>query len=205
MFKTFERNGPHTRDLHHTGSQLADNSGKQKPLGAISRFSRAKEGSTAIEFGILAMPFLALIFAVMESCLSFATQQLVANAVDRVSRDVRTGRLKIADLSGPKLHTAICGRIALMAPDGCPDLIVDLNNYASFNAVPKNVPFTGTGDINTTGFTVNPGGPGTINHMRVYYRWPVMTDFMRSRMSNLPNGKTLLLSSATWRNEPFDL
>ena len=178
---------------------------KTRPLGVIGRFSRENKGSVAIEFAIMATPFIALIFAILESCLSFATQQLIANSVDRVSRDVRTGRLKVANLSGAQLHTLICNNIALMAPDSCPDLIVDLNNYATFAAVPKRVPFTAGGDINTTGFTVNPGGPSTINHMRVYYRWPVMTDFMRAQMSNMPGGKTLLLSSATWRNEPFDL
>ena len=177
---------------------------KSRPLGLARRFGRSKDGSTAIEFGIMAMPFIALIFAIFESCMSFATQQLIANAVDRVSREVRTGRVKVADLSGAQLHTLICGRISLMAPDGCPDLVVDLNNYPTFADVPKRVPFAGNGDINTSGFTVNPGGPSTINHMRVYYRWPVMADFMRSRMSNLPGNKTLLMSSATWRNEPFD-
>jgi Flp pilus assembly protein TadG len=177
----------------------------RRPLGLIRRFSRETKGSTAIEFGILAMPFIALIFAILETCLSFTTQQLLANGVDRISRDVRTGRLKVADLSGPKLKDLVCAQIALMAPDGCPDLIVDLNNYATFAAVPKRVPFAGDGDINTAGFTVNPGGPSTINHLRVYYRFPVLSDFMRASMSNIPGGKTLLLSSATWRNEPFDL
>ena len=177
----------------------------QKPLGLIRRFSRERKGSVAIEFSILAMPFVALIFAILESCVSFSTQQLIANATDRVSRDIRTGRLKVADLAGPKLKKIICDNIALLAPDDCPDLIVDLNNYASFALVPTRVPFQPDGDINQAGFTVNPGGPSTINHLRVYYRWPVMTDFMRARMSNVPGGKTLLMTSATWRNEPFDL
>jgi Flp pilus assembly protein TadG len=169
------------------------------------RFSNERKGSVAIEFGILAIPFIALIFAILESCLSFATQQLIANAADRISRDVRTGRLRAADLSGVKLHNLVCNGIRLMAPAGCPDLIIDLNNYPSFADVPVRVPFTAGGDINTTGFAINPGGPSTVNHLRVYYRWPVMTDFMRQSMSNMPGGKTLLLSSATWRNEPFDL
>ena len=153
----------------------------------------------------MAIPFLTLIFAILESCLSFGTQQLMANAADRISRDVRTGRLKAASLSGNKLHELMCDGISLMAPDGCPDMTVDLNTYTSFANVPKSIPFNAAGDINTNGFTVNPGGPSTINHMRVYYRWPIWTDFLRQSMSNMPGNKTLLLTSATWRNEPFDL
>lgn len=178
---------------------------KQRSLGLLRRFSRDTKGSTAVEFSIIAMPFFALIFAILESCISFATQQFIANSADRVSREVRTGRLKAADLTGTKLHELVCSQIALMAPDGCPDLVLDMNNYATFAAVPTAVPFDGSGDINTTGFVVNPGGPSTINHLRIYYRWPIMTDFLRAYMSNLPGGKTLLLTSATWRNEPFDL
>jgi Flp pilus assembly protein TadG len=174
-------------------------------LGLVRRLARERKGAVAIEFGLLLMPFLVLLFAILESTLSFTTQQLLTNAVDRVSRDVRTGRLKLADLTGAKLKNNICGRIALMAPDGCPDLIVDLENYTSFSAVPKTIPFTPGGDINTSGFGIDPGGPQTINHLRVFYRWPIMTDILRSQMSNLPGGKTLLTSSATWRNEPFDL
>ena len=178
---------------------------KQKPLGLIRRLSRERKGSVAIEFSIMAVPFLALIFAILEAAFSFTTQQLMANTTDRISRDIRTGRLKAANVSGTQLKTLVCNGISLMAPTGCPDLVVDLNNYSTFSAVPKLVPMTAAGDIKETGFTVNPGGPSTINHMRVFYRWPIWTDFMRASMSTMPGGKTLLLSSATWRNEPFDL
>ena len=176
---------------------------KTLPLGAIRRFSRENKGSVAIEFGVMAIPFVALIFAILETCLSFATQQLLANASDRISRDVRTGRLQAAQLSGNQLHNLICDRIALMTPSGCPDLLVDLNTYATFAAVPKKIPWRADGDIDSSRFTINPGGASTINQLRVFYKWPVMTDFLRSYMSNLPGGKTLLLAGATWRNEPF--
>jgi Flp pilus assembly protein TadG len=191
------------QDVKNRPAAAAKNSGKA--LGLIRRLARERKGTVAVEFSILIMPFVALLFAILESTLSFTTQQLLTNAVDRVAREVRTGRIKGPALTGGKLHANICSRIALMAPDGCPDLLVDLNNYPTFAAVPKTIPWTPGGDINSGGFTVNPGGPQSINQLRVFYRWPVMTDFLRASMSNLPGGKTLLLSSATWRNEPFDL
>jgi Flp pilus assembly protein TadG len=171
----------------------------------LGKFARERRGSVAVEFGIMAMPFIMLIFAILETSLSFSTQQLLANAADRIARDVRTGRLKLNDLKGQGLHDKICDRIGLMAPAGCPELEVDIQSYATFAAVPKKTPFKANGDIEDSGFKVAPGGPGTINQLRVYYRWPVLTDFMRKYMSNLPGGKTLLAASTTWRNEPFDL
>jgi Flp pilus assembly protein TadG len=181
------------------------NASRPVPLGLVRRFGRNRKGSVAIEFGILALPFIALIFAILEASLSFSTQQLLANAVDRISRDVRTGRLRDADLRGAGLHNLVCARISLVVARGCPDLVVDIQSYPTFTAVPKTIPFTSGGDINSSGFRIAPGGPSTINQMRAYYRWPVITDMLRASMSSLPGGKTLLGATATWRNEPFDL
>jgi Flp pilus assembly protein TadG len=178
---------------------------RQRPLGLIRRFGRERRGSAAIEFGILALPFVSLTFAILESSLSFSTQQMMHNAVDRVGRDVRTGRLRAADLSGNGLRNIVCQRISLVVARGCPDLAVDLQSYPTFMAVPKTIPMTAGGDLNTSGFRVAPGGPSTINQLRVFYRWPVITDMLRASMSSLPGGKTLLAAQSTWRNEPFEL
>ena len=74
-----------------------------------------------------------------------------------------------------------------------------------FRDVPTEIPYTPAGDINSSGFAITPGGPSTINSLRVFYRWPIMTDFMRGKLSTLPDGKTLLYSTMTWRNEPFTI
>jgi Flp pilus assembly protein TadG len=79
----------------------------------------------------------------------------------------------------------------------------DLENYATFADAALVRTKISNGDLDTTGFNVNPGGPLTINMLRVYYEWPVMTDFMASMMSNLNGNKTLLFATATWQNEPF--
>jgi Flp pilus assembly protein TadG len=178
---------------------------RKRPLGVMRRFARERRGSAAIEFGILALPFISLTFAILEASLSFSTQQMLHNAVDRVGRDVRTGRLRSADLAGAGLRNLVCARIQLVVSRGCPDLAVDLQSYPTFTAVPKAIPMTAGGDLNTAGFRVAPGGPSTINQLRIFYRWPVITDMLRASMSSLPGGKTLLASTATWRNEPFEL
>ena len=40
--------------------------------------------------------------------------------------------------------------------------------------------------------------------LRVFYKWPVITDFMSKLVSNIQGGKTLHIATATWQNEPFD-
>ena len=61
----------------------------------FSRFCRDRDGSTVIEFGMLALPFLLLLFAILETCISFAAQQLMANATDDVARQIRTGHVLV--------------------------------------------------------------------------------------------------------------
>jgi hypothetical protein len=61
-----------------------------------------------------------------------------------------------------------------------------------------------TQGTNSMSFAVTPGLAETKNMLRVFYKWPVMTDFMAKSMANLKDGNTLHFASVTWQNEPFD-
>ncbi len=173
--------------------------------GLLRRFRGDRKGSVAIEFTALIIPFSLLVFAILESCISFAAQQLMANAADDVARQFRTGQIKAVGMTVDKLEDLICERIEIVVSDGCPGLIVDLRQFDTFaEAAQLRIKMTDGGDLDTTGFDVDPGKSMTKNVLRVFYRWPVMTDFLRKSMSNLPEGKTLHFATVTWQNEPFD-
>lgn len=170
------------------------------------RFNRHTGGSTAIEFVALAIPFALLVFAILESCIAFAGQQVLANVTDDIARELRTGQKKADTVSRTWLRETICDRLGVIVVGNCQaNLEVDLRQFTSFAlAANERIKFTSDGDIDTTGFDVKPGKSGTRNMLRVFYRWPVITDFMRKSMSNLKGGKTLQFATATWQNEPFD-
>ena len=174
----------------------------------LSRFRRDRGGSTAIEFTALAIPFSLLVFAILESCISFAGQQVMSNITDDIARQLRTGQIRPAELDTEKLEKRICERLEIIVADGCPGLEVDLQEYDTFaEAAAVRIKTTGTGDnrdLDTTGFAVTPGPSMSKNMLRVFYKWPVMTDFMRKSMSNLKDGKTLHFATVTWQNAPFD-
>ena len=173
--------------------------------GLIRRLLGNRKGSTAIEFTALAIPFSFLVFAILESSISFAGQQIMANAGDTIARQLRTGQLRPADITEVKLKQLVCDKLSIIVASDCPGLEVDLRQFNTFDAASKvRIKLTSDKDIDTSDFDVKPGGSLTINMLRVFYRWPVMTDLMRSSMSNLKDGKTLLFSTITWRNEPFD-
>lgn len=174
----------------------------------IGRFTKNSEGTTTIEFVMLALPFSLLVFAILESCISFAGQQLLSNAADTVAREIRTGQLKAADITEASLKDEICSHIDILVAAGCPELEVDLREFATFEqAAAVKIKYIGSGDsrdIDTSDFEVSPGPSLTKNMLRVFYRWPVITDLMRKSLSNIQGSKTLHFASVTWQNEPFN-
>jgi Flp pilus assembly protein TadG len=180
--------------------------------GFFGRFLRDRSGSTAIEFAALAIPFSMLVFAILESCISFAGQEVMANAADDVARQFRTGQLKADGMTPQIVEQAICDKLEIMVAKGCPGLLVDLRKYdsfqeaasARFQIINGDIVLTKGGTVDPTSFSVTPGKSMSINMLRVFYKWPVMTDFMSKWMANLSDGKTLHFASVTWQNEPFD-
>lgn len=183
--------------------KIERSAGNGGPL--VARFARDRDGAVAIEFIALALPFSLLLFAILESSISFAGQQMLTNATDNVARQLRTGQIKAADLNETKLKNAICDQLKVIVAAGCPGLEVDLRQFPTFaDAAKVRIKFTGDNDIDTTGFAVTPGPSLSKNMLRVFYRWPVITDYMRKSMSGLKDGKTLHFATVTWQNEPFD-
>ncbi|UCI07503.1 TadE/TadG family type IV pilus assembly protein [Mesorhizobium sp. B1-1-8] len=190
----------------------APGKGVGKGAGAKPRhgFFSDKRGSTAMEFAMLAIPFALLVFAILESCISFAGQEVMANITDDVARQLRTGQLKKATVTEASIKQLICSRLEIMVAKNCPGLLVDLHEYATFaDAATAGFKIV-NGDIvltqgtNPTAFGVSPGLAESKNMLRVFYKWPVMTDFMAKQMANLKDGNTLHFASVTWQNEPFD-
>ena len=174
--------------------------------GMLARFLRNRSGSTAVEFTLLSIPFAILVFAILESCISFAGQQVMSNVTDDIARQLRTGQLKpSAALTETALKDMICDRLEIIVADNCPGLEVDLREFDTFaDAAAVHIKLTADRDLDTTDFDVDPGLSQSKNMLRVFYKWPVITDFMSKLVSNIKGGKTLHFATVTWQNEPFD-
>ncbi|MBE7183152.1 MAG: pilus assembly protein [Methylobacterium mesophilicum] len=169
----------------------------------LSRFLASRDGATAIEFGMLVIPFSLLVFAVLESCISFAGQQVLANATDDIARQIRTGQFKRNEITTAEIQKRLCAKISIMVASGCPGLSFDLQQFTTFqDAAAVRIEYEGRARVRTKDVTT--GGPSTINMLRVFYKWPVITDFLRKSMSNFDDNTILQFASVTWQNEPFD-
>lgn len=179
-------------------------------VGRVRRFGilRDKRGSVAIEFSMLIIPFAMLTFAILESCISFAASQVLANATDNVARQLRTGQQKVATMSQSSIRKLICDQIEIIVSKDCQGLKYDLRKVSTFKeAADLTIVYDGSGknrELSDSNFTYTPGKSMTPNTLRVFYEWPVITNFIGSYMANLKGGKILHYASSTWQNEPFD-
>lgn len=190
------------------------NAGTGRPphRGLFARWRRSKDGAAAIEFAILAIPFFMLLFAIIETCVAYAAEQVLDNAVDTMGRKLRTGQITFltgnaaTDMTAGEFREAFCEEIAVMLSCDEDRLYIDVESFGTFAAIPAGVPME-DGDLDEGAFGYNPGGPGEINIVRAYYRWHVITDLIRPYITNLnPSDGTsqyLIIGTAAFQNEDF--
>ena len=193
-------------------------------LSRLRALARSRDGSAAIEFALLAIPYFIVIFAILETFIAFAAEELVSNAVDTMSRQMRTGQITFVDPTRTSYKTqtqfrqAFCNEISIIIR--CSDteaatpgkLYLDVQSFSTFAAMPTAIPRMSAdkySDLKISAFEFTPGGPGSINMLRAYYRWSIIVDLVRPYITGLrPAGSSmpseyLIVSTAAFQNEQY--
>lgn len=167
---------------------------------AVRRLRRDETGSTAIEFAIVAMPFLILLLVIIELGLAFFAGQLLDNAVTDSARLIRTGQAQQAKLDQAAFKQEVLSRLpSFFSADR---LSVDVKSFSNFASV--SVPPVIDEDSNLIdNFAFQPGNASQIVVVRAFYRWPLAGSYLGVDFADLADGSRLLGSIAAFRNEPF--
>lgn len=192
--------------------------------GGLREFVRSRDGTAAIEFALLAIPYFLIVFAIIETFVAFTAEQVVSNAVDTLSRQIRTGQISVdpnksSYTTKGAFRQKFCNEIAVLitcSPTEVANpanLYLDVESYTNFASMPTTIPRKSStdpySDLNDTGFAFAPGGPKTSNMVRAYYRWQIITDLMRPYLSNIrpADGSMpttyLIVATAAFQNENF--
>src|SRR5206468_616540 len=78
---------------------------------ALRRFTRQEDGTTAVEFAMVAAPFLALVFAIIETAVVFFSSQALETAVADSSRLIMTGQAQNGGFNQAAFKNAVCAKI----------------------------------------------------------------------------------------------
>jgi Flp pilus assembly protein TadG len=168
------------------------------------RFMRRQDGAVAVEFALILLPFLALMFGIMETALVFFADQTLETAVADSARLIMTGQAQTQNLDAATFKNAVCSRIYGLF--NCQNgIYVNVQTYSSFGSITNTPPLDTNGNLVTSNFVYQPGGPGDIVVVRLYYQWPIYVSLMSlSQLSNMSNHNRLLVATAAFRNEPYN-
>jgi len=170
------------------------------------RYKSDQSGVTAIEFGIVAIPFLLLVLGTMEMGLAFFVNRIVDNAVLESARMIRTGQAENGNFSATVFKDDICSN--LPAPlCNLDKFVVDVQSFDSFSGLdqlgePEFSMLDEDGNLKDS-FEYNDGGASSIVVVRVIYRWPMFSALMQFDSGDTGSTERLLSSTAVFRNEPF--
>jgi len=169
--------------------------------GFLGRFRRNAEGATAIEFGLVALPFITLLVSIFETALIFFTQAALDSGVANAGRMVRTGQVQVQGLSEDQFKTMVCNSLAGYL-DCNNRLTVDVRSFTSFASVVLPPALDGDGNLNG-GTQFSPGASSDVVIVRAFYVWDLMMPGALTGMSNMSSSKRLLAAASAFRNEPF--
>ncbi|WP_150525202.1 TadE/TadG family type IV pilus assembly protein [Roseibium sediminis] len=184
-----------------TGKKVAS-----KPLSllrkAFRRYSRDDQGVTAIEFGIVGLPFFMLIFGILEFGLAFFVNRIVDNAVLEASRLVRTGQGQAFSVN--IFRDKLCANMPVL-PCGAGKVQIKVDKIKTFydgkdfDSLPPMLDKDGkpTGDQYASNI-----GRSEIVAVRVMYRWPMFSSILKFGPGD-SSGERLLYSTHIFRTEPW--
>ena len=161
------------------------------------RLVRREDGSVAIEFAMVALPFFALLLVNIETALVFFAGQTLETAVADSSRLILTRQAQNLDYAGFKAE--VCNRIQAMF-DCANGIQLDVRTVTSFSSSDLTKPIDSSGNLSINP-TFQPGGAGQIVVVRVVYKWPIWAQFFGMSLTDMAGGYKLLMATAVFRNE----
>jgi Flp pilus assembly protein TadG len=165
-------------------------------------YRRGRSGSAAVEFAMIAAPFFFLILGLIEVCMIFIMSTILENAVQETARPIRTGAVQSGGINAVEFKNAVCAELlGLMDCDN--NLHVDVRTLTNFGAGVPPSAIDADGNLDTSAFTYQLGGPNDIVSVRVFYEWGLITPLISRPLSNLSGNKHLLSSSTVFRTEPY--
>jgi len=168
----------------------------------LRRFSRREDGVAAVEFAIVVAPFLALMFAIMETAIVFFAGQTLETAAADSARLIMTGQAQTASYTAAQFKNAVCAKI--LGLFNCQSgLQIDVKTYTSFSSVSNAKPIDANGNLQTSNFGYSPGGPGDIVVVRLMYQWPIYVSLLGFNIADLSGSQRLIMATVAFRNEPY--
>ncbi len=174
----------------------------------LRRFRRNESGATAVEMALVATPFFAILFAIIQLGYRFFAAEALDTAVAEASRAIMTGQVQsnVAITTADQFRDQVlCNTTKRLLPEfmDCSKLVVDVRQLSSFG----DASFSTSGADLLTGSptTYSPGARGAIVVARAAYPLSAVAPQLTGGGATMIGGELqyALLGVFVFRNEPF--
>jgi Flp pilus assembly protein TadG len=194
-------------------SKLTDRLWRTPLLALMRRWRREESGATAIEFAIVAMPFVLLLFGLVSVCLFYFADFSMENATWQAARAVRTGQLQQSSGSYSGISTnadrqkalkkSFCDK-AFLFPDCNSKAVVIVQSNSGFGTISQPNCASNGVVIDQSLAAFNTGAASSVVLVTICYPWDFGGRLPLMSVSNLQGGALLMQSSAAFRTEPYN-
>ncbi|OXE35086.1 MAG: pilus assembly protein TadE [Phenylobacterium zucineum] len=170
----------------------------------IQRFCKANRGAVAVEFAMILLPFLVLIFGTLELGMVFLVSSTLQNATDEAARRIRTGEFQAVNTTKTQFKTLVCDNMSWLKSVCAANVTVDVQTFTNITNV------GGAAAIDPANFKPNTtcwsaGQAGDVVLVRTFYNWKIVTPLLDQSLVNMGSGSgnRLITAAASFRNEPW--
>lgn len=177
--------------------------------GVRRRYRDDAKGATAIEFAIVALPFLGLIFGILELALVFFTGAVMTQAMSDTGRLVRVGAFQGCG-SATEFKAIVCDKMSnLMNCEA--NFRIDLTTASGFQTIALSDPGLSGLDPDDDDAEIDDGtyvdtGPSEPVVMRGTFYYPLALPNFMTRLESIPGSRRHVITASTaFRTEPFPI
>jgi Flp pilus assembly protein TadG len=171
------------------------------------RFSRNDNGSTAIEFALVSIPFFGIVFMLFGFAMYFFVMNSLDKGMDATARLLRTGQAQKADMTVNTFKTNICTNAGAWIQ--CPKVQVFVQKFANWDAVAPTACLNSSGSVNTNSasgsdkIALYSGTASDIVLVTTCYKWEFSQKVPFFAFGNMPDGSLMIQTSTAFRTEPY--
>ncbi len=173
---------------------------RQRRRRLLPRLATDVRGAAIIEFAMISLPFFALMVAILQTSLTFFVQQNLDTVAEKSVRILMTGAAQQSNMTAADFKAKACTRLPTFLK--CDKLMIDVrsaNKYSALDTGSPNITYDSSG--NPKNLTFAPGDSGQITIVRMMYVWDVAPGPLGFDLSNLSNGKRLIVSTQVFKAE----
>jgi Flp pilus assembly protein TadG len=166
------------------------------------RWIRKKEGTTAVEFALVGIPFVLMIIGTVEMAVMFTAQSVLHESTFTAARLIRTGQIQGGGMGDGEqaFRQSVCDFASLLIP--CERIQFQVRQIPTFSdAQDQDLEFDEDGNLEDQDF--DPGGVSEIVLVRVVYNYPIITPFMQPFLGQNGGMTRMMVSTIVLQNEPY--